>query len=190
MENKVKYNLSNVHYAKLKVNEEGMVFDKPVPIPGAVTLSLSPNGEPEPFFADGIVYYTLNNNMGYDGELEIALIPEKFRQEVLNERMDKNMVLVEDVNTQTLPFALLFEFDGDQHQIRHVMYNCSAGRPKIESKTNEESRQVQTETLSIKARPLKEGFVKARTGATTPEETYKNWYETVYVPSMNQEDGV
>lgn len=186
MENIVKYNLSHVHYAKLKDGEKTS-FETPIPIPGAVKISLDPNGEPESFYADGIQYYTINNNMGYDGELEIAMIPESFRKDILSETEDKNKVLVEDVNSQTENFALLFEFDGDKKKIRHVLYNCSAGRPKIEGQTNEESREVQTETLSIKARPLKEGPVKAKTGKDTTEEIYNNWYKTVYMPTKEGE---
>lgn len=65
------------------------------------------------------------------------------------------------------------------------MYNCSAARPKLESKTNEESKEVQTDTLSIKARPLANGYVKAKTGEKTASETYDNWYKEVYVPDEN-----
>ena len=36
------------------------------------------NGEIEPFYADNIAYYVVNNNSGYEGDLEIALIPESF----------------------------------------------------------------------------------------------------------------
>lgn len=186
MENKVKFNLSHVHYAKLTEGDT-TTYEKPVPIPGAVKISLEPNGEPESFYADGGSYYTINNNMGYDGDLEIAMIPESFRKDILQEREDKNKVLVEDSGSETKNFALLFEFDGDLKKIRHVLYNCSAGRPKIEGQTNEESREVQTETLSIKARPIKEGLVKSKTGKETTEETYKNWYQTVYMPTHEGE---
>lgn len=181
MENIVKYNLSNVHYAKL-VKGETTTFQKPIPIPGAVKLSLDPNGEPSSFYADGIEYYTINNNMGYDGELELALIPESFRVDILSEKEDKNKVLIEDANSEIGNFALLFEFDGDKKKIRHVLYNCSAGRSKIEGQTNEESKEVQSETLVIKARPLKEGPVKGKTGKATTEDTYNNWYKNVYLP--------
>ena len=105
--------------------------------------------------------------MGYDGDLELALIPESFRTDVLKEEADNNEVLVENAHSETAAFALLFEFDGDIRKIRHVLYNCSASRPKIEGKTNEESREVQTETLTIKARPLASGYVKAKTGLTS-----------------------
>ena len=85
--------------------------------------------------------------MGYDGDLELAIIPEDFRVSALNETLDDNKVLIEDANSELNRFALLFEFDGDVKHIRHVLYNCSASRPGIEGKTNEESREVQTETL-------------------------------------------
>lgn len=189
--NKVKFNICNVHYAPITVTENGVVsFATPVSMPGAVSISLDPTGEPESFYADGIEYYVINNNQGYDGDLELAMIPESFRTDILKETADANNVLVENANSETGSFALLFEFDGDIRKIRHVMYNCSASRPTIESKTNEEDKEVQTETLTIKARPMADGYVKAKTGDKTTDEVYNNWYKTVYQPTaQNSTEG-
>ena len=83
--------------------------------------------------------------------------------------------------------VVLFEFDGDQKHIRHVLYNCSASRPGIEGKTNEDSKEVQTEKLSLKAVPLAYGIVKAKTGNTTDATTYADWYKAVYVPAAEND---
>lgn len=182
--NKVKYNLKNAHYALLIIAENGDVsYGTPTAIPGSVSISLDANGEPENFYADGIAYYVINNNMGYEGDLELALIPESFRTEVLKEALDENGVLIENAQVELESFALLFEFDGDQRHIRHVLYNCAASRPGIEGKTNEDTREVQTETLAIKATPLSNGLVKAKTGNTTDATVYKDWYTAVYMPT-------
>ena len=140
------------------------------------------NGEPSNFYADGYAYYTVSNNMGYEGDLELAMVPESFRTDVLKESLDENKVLLENANAETENFALLFEFDGDVRKIRHVLYNCSAARPTIESQTNEDEIEVQTETLSITAAPLASGYVKAKTGDATTDEVYQNWYKSVYLP--------
>ena len=184
--NKVKFNICNVHYALLQKADDGTVtFGTPVAMPGAVSLSLDPNGEPSVFYADGYAYYTINNNQGYEGDLELAMIPETFRTDILKEEADANQVLVENANSETGSFALLFEFDGDIRKIRHVLYNCSASRPTIESKTNEEDKEVQTETLTIKARPMANGYVKAKTGDSTTEAVYNDWYKNVYEPTAS-----
>ena len=181
--NKVKFNLKNVHYAKLTLDESNVPsYAVPVPIPGAVSLSLDANGEPENFYADGIAYYVMNNNMGYDGDLEVALIPESFRTDIMHEYLDEAGVLIETTEAELEHFALLFEFDGDKRHIRHVLYNCTASRPGIEGSTNEESREVQTETLNLSATPLPDGKVKGKTGDTTDDELYNHWYESVHLP--------
>lgn len=78
MGNKVKYNLKNVHAAKLtETDVEGVstfTYGTPKAIPGAVSISLDAEGESSPFYADGIVYFRSVTNNGYSGDLEIALI--------------------------------------------------------------------------------------------------------------------
>lgn len=96
--------------------------------------------------------------------------------------LDANNVLVEDATIEVEKFALLFEFDGDVKKIRHVLYNCIASRPTIESATTEDEIEVKTETLSIKASPLQGGIVKARTTDDTDTPYYNNWYNKVYIP--------
>ena len=179
MGNKIKYNLKNVHVAKLT---EG-TYGTPEPIPGAVSLSLDAEGDTSPFFADGIVYFRSVANNGYSGDLEMALIPDWFRIEILREEKDSNGVLIErSTDQENVRFALLFEFDGDVNCIRHVLYNCTSSRPSIASETKEENIQPGTETLSITADPREDGLVKARTGDDTTTATYNSWYRNVYLP--------
>lgn len=180
--NKVKFNIKNVHYALLKETKEGKVtWDAPVKIPGAVSIALDAKGEITPFYADGMVYYQTSSNTGYEGDLEMALIPDSFRTDVLMEKKDSKGVLIENSNVETAKFALLFEFDGDQKSVRHVLYNCTATRPSVEGETTEDTKEPTTETLSISAAPLADGNVKAKTGAETDEAAYTGWYDNVYV---------
>ena len=184
MGNKVKYNLKNVHAAKLTKTEDGKYsYATPQPIPGAVSISLDAEGDSSPFYADGIVYFRSTANNGYSGDLEIALIPEWFRTNILKETLDKNGVLIESSKvTEMEKFALLFEFDGDVRCIRHVLYNCTASRPSIESETKEDTIEPGTEKLSLTADPREDGLVKSRTGDSTSEATYNDWYKQVYIP--------
>ena len=185
MGNKVKYNLNNVHYAPLTAAEDGTVsFGTPVRIPGAVSLSMAPEGDTTPFYADGITYYVATANNGYKGELEAALIPESFRKDILGEVEDADSkVLIENANVETKPFALLFEFDGDVKSTRHVLYNCASTRPAVESKTNTNTKEPVTEKVTLTAAPLSDGTVKARTQDETPAATYNDWYKNVYMPT-------
>ena len=182
--NKVKFGLKNVHYALLTVSEEGAVsFGAPVPIPGAVSMSLSPQGETETFYADDIAYYVSPANNGYQGDLEIALLPDSFRTDVLREVEDEtDHVLVEKSTAEPQPFALLYQFTGDQQASLRVLYNCAAARPSEASSTIKNTKTPTTDTLSLTASPLANGNIKAKTTADTPDEIKKNWFKSVWQP--------
>ena len=111
--NKVKFGLKNCHYAKATLDPDTneVTFATPAAIPGAVNLSLDPEGDTEPFYADDMVYYTTVANNGYSGDLEIALIPDSFRKDILKETEDTNGVMIEDSTVEPEYFALLFELD-------------------------------------------------------------------------------
>ena len=186
--NKIKYNLKKVHVAILtKDGQGGFTYGTPVALPGAVSLSLDAEGETTPFYADGVVYFRSTTNNGYSGDLEIALITDWFRENVLQETKDSKNVFIETSdNIEPVYFALLFEFDGDQKAIRHVLYNCTVStRPTMESSTKEDTIEPGTETLSISADPREDGLVKAKTGDDTDATTYQNWYQAVYLPTVS-----
>lgn len=185
--NKVMFGLKNVHYAKVTEDVDGSItYGEIKAIPGAVNLSLEAQGDSNDFYADDGVYYESTTNNGYNGDLEIAKLPKDFETEILKEEEIDGMQ-VEKANVKPEVFALLFEFDGDANATRYCMYHCTASRPNVESKTTEDSTEVQTMTTTITARPrLKDQIVKAKCADPTSEK-YKNWYTAVPEPTTTAE---
>jgi len=186
MSNKIKYGLKNVHYAPITEEVlEGVTkitFGKPILIAGAVNLALSPVGDTTPFYADNMEYFTAIANNGYDGTVEMAIIPDSFKVTVLKEVVDANKVQFEESDKQPAPFAMLFEFEGDIKATRHLMYNCKAARPSIESSTKGQGIEPKTETLNLSCRLMPgTNIVKAKTTAETEAITYDGWYGAVYL---------
>ena len=155
-------------------------YETPVPIPGAVSVSLEQQGELTPFWADGIKYYTSASNGGYEGDLEVALIPDSFREDVLGEVADENGVLFEDSNSQTVEFALGFQIDGDTNPTLFWFYNCTATRPSIEATTTEDAKEPNTDTLTISCGSRADGIVRAKTTDTSYASVSATWFTEVY----------
>lgn len=183
MANKVNFGLKNAHYATFTVNpDDTITYDTPKPLPGSVELSLEPRGEMTEFYADDMLYYSASNNQGYEGTFSLAVIPESFAVDVLEEEKHAtDMVLTEKATAKGKPFALIFEFDGDVKATRHVLYNCTANRPTVTGATKTDSVEVQPNELTFVASPRStDGAVKTKTTENTPAAVYDAWYSTVY----------
>lgn len=179
-QNKIKYGLKNVHYAVVTEETDGTItYGTPKRIPGAVNLTLDAAGESVQFYADDSIYYEENINDGYTGSLEMALIPDDFRKDVLGEIEDDNGALIENKDAKPKHFALLFEFDGDAKKTRHVLYYVLASRPSVSGSTRTNTKEPQTETLNITARPAPDtGDVKAK--VPQGSAAYDTFFEAVY----------
>ena len=180
--NKVKYDLAAAYFAPVKSETDGTVtYDAPERIPGAVSVSLSAEGDESNFRADGMVYIRSFTNSGYSGDLELALVPDSFREKCLGEELDSGGVILEREDAEHTPFALLLEFKADKKRIRHVFYYCTAARPSVEGE-NPDSKEPKTETLAITATPRADGLVKGKTTESTGEEAYNGFFTKVYEP--------
>lgn len=189
MANKIKYGLRNVYYAKVTATDDAtgaLTYATPVRIPGAVDLALDAAGDSEPFYADDVVYWQGAANNGYSGNLEIALIPDAFKTDILGEILNTNGVYYEAADAQVAEFALMFEFQGDESATRHCLYRCSASRPGINGHTQEAAITPQTETLALTAMArIDDLAVKARCPRTA--SAYNTWFNAVppFNPATN-----
>ena len=185
-ENKVVYGLKNVHYSKMSIDETGKVtYAKPTAIRGAVEISLESKAELVSFEADNEVYYSAPGTSSYEGTLTLAKVPDGFLVDILGEVLDAtDGVQTEIDGAKTANFALMFQFEGDNSGVRHLLYNCSASRPSVASKTGKEIGTTEL-AFTASAKPSEsandKAIVKAKTTAATTTAVYNAWFEAVYV---------
>ena len=184
---KVKFGLCNVHIAKITYGEDGdgnptISYGTPFALPGAVNLTLDPEGEQSDFYADNTKYFSAGTNTGYSGSLEIAKLTEKFRTDILGETTDTNGALVENKGDTMSDFALGFEVDGDDKNTRYWFYAVSPSRAGAGSQTIETTKDPVTETFNISANArITDGAVRIFMEETSTNSTaYNGFFTSVY----------
>ena len=183
MANKVKFGLSNCVIAPITaVSASTYTYGTPISVPGAVNLSLSPAGDTNDFYADNLIYFSSTANQGYEGDLEIAMIPDTIRTGILGETTDANGALVESADDTIKNFAFGFQIEGDKQNRRFWYYNCSLTRPANNGATTEASITPQTDTLNMKAMPrLTDKKVRVMLEKTEENAAaYNSFFSNVY----------
>ena len=186
--NKIKFGIKNVVFfpATIAANNSA-TYGEAIPVPGAVSLSMDAQGDSSIFWADNIAYYTSVANNGYEGDLEVAKIPDDVLTGIFGFVADTNGVMYEPVNAPVVHFAMAFQFEGDVHAKRHVLYNCTATRPAVAGSTKTESIEPQTESMTITATSIYVAAIDkevAKASVTPTEATqYASWLTTVYQPT-------
>lgn len=144
----VRYGLSNVHYA---TGEPGS-FNTPVSMPGAVSLTTSPEGDDYTFYADNRAYYVTESNNGYSGTIEMAATNTEFLTTVLGYEEDETSGLTfEATDVQPTSVALMFEISGNEEKQRFVLYGVTFSRVDTEANTTSESIEPDTVSLDFTA---------------------------------------
>lgn len=183
--NKVRFGLSNVHYALL-TDEQTPTWDTPKAMKGAVSCSVDAEGENSPFFADNGKYWDTYSNNGYTMTLEMAMFPDDFLVDVLGYHRDSNGAVFEVADAQPKPFALQYQIEGDQTGTRYVAYNTKASRPSLSPATTEDSTEPSTESCDITVSPIEIDGRKLNIGHLELNDTnataYNGFFTEVYVP--------
>lgn len=194
-DNRVIFGLKNVHVAVWDSDTES--YGTPVAVPGAVSLSISTEGSSDKFYADDIIYATLNTNSGYTGDLEFATLEDEIRQLLLSETLDSNGMLIENANVSEMPsFALLYEVESNIKPQRFCFYNCTADRPGSDANTKTDTTDPDTATLpiSMSSRELAtesgtldvvKSSIVYDSSSETVAATYDAWYTQVTLPTVS-----
>lgn len=178
MANKVKFNIHDVHYAPITaISGTTVTFGTITALAGAKAISLEPNNDDnEIFYADGQEYYVQSGATGYEGELEVALIPDDFRKVIYGESEDTSHDIWESINDDAKKFALGFAIDGDDSTTYFWYQNCSATKPSVASETNEDKKTIGTDKVTIKCSPNPSGYIRVKSGSSS---TTTNWFSSV-----------
>lgn len=187
--NKVKYGLEKVHVAF--VADEG--WGEPRHIPGAVNLTMNPEGSENTFYADNTKYWVETSNNGYSGTLEMALVPDDVLAEMLGWEIDEDTgMLIEVADGRPKEFALLGQVQGDTRNRRFVYYRCVASRPADNAATKTESVTPNTDTLNITVLPIEHGNKKIVKSVLERDETnaaiFDAWFDEVTLPGASGDE--
>jgi len=177
--NKVKFGLKNVHFAPIVSTTGTYTYDAVKQQKGAVSISLSKQGEVFKKYADDVEFFNKAKNNGYTGSLVLTDLTDEFIEYILGWTKDANGVWFENAGDQMKHFALGFEIQGDAKARRFWFYDCYIERPNLEGKTQEESMATDDDTLNLYAIPrTTDGEVRALSFAG--DAAYDEFFNTVY----------
>ena len=183
---RIKYGFRKCYYAPITETEGSETYETPIALPGAVSLSLTAEGESKTVVADDIEYQYGSTNSGYSGTLELLDMPESFSQDCLGEELDDENVSIEKQVSVGKSFALLFEINGSDSDRKYACYKCVASRPNIEPSATT-TKEHKTDSIPIKCSANANGIIKAITTSSTSETVKSAWYTEVYEPTFESQ---
>ena len=187
--NKLTFGLSRLAFAVATIADDGSAtYTTPIENPGAISISMDPQGDLRPFRADNMNYYVFDDFTGYQGDVEVARFVDAIMAAIWHEATAANSIKYEATGLEAVHFAVLFEFKNDAKRTRHVFYNCVGTRPSVASATTGETVEPQTEKTTLTATPIyvpaiSKNVIKAR--CEEGDAAYNNWYTAVAQPTAS-----
>lgn len=189
----IRFGLRNCYYAPI-VDKISIYYAKPVPLIGAMSISLTPEYSALPANSGNVPVILSANNSGFNGSLSMADVPECFKKDVLGMTCC-NGGLTSKCNDNIRPFALMFETNGNVCHTRYILYNCNVRPLSIDFSSNTNAVQYMKNTLALTVYPIRGGVSNLRyciytaiddTPATHTD--YVNWLSLLPIePQMKKE---
>lgn len=147
--NKVEFGLNKLYFGLYSVSEQGVVtMGTPKRVPGAVSFSAEVASEKATKYADNGQYWTGYSGGEVEGDVEVVLFPDDFKEEYLGYKRttDGGLAIVKNVSKPDV--YMMFEIEGDKQKRRVILYNGSLGAIQREYNTIEETKEPVTEKIS------------------------------------------
>lgn len=188
---KVKFGISNLHFAARKEAADGaFTYETPIKIPGTVNISIEREAEQNIFYADNIPYFTSTSKQSQTLELEVADIAREAALQYLGYLKSKTGSILETNNPVNPSFAMLFQIETDVRARKIAYYNCTAVETDEEYNTNEESIEPTTSQLSVTSVGETVGDTLVFREICEPgDSNYSTFFTTVNVPELAESSG-
>lgn len=185
---KVLFNIKKLQLSPITaISAAGVpTYDEPIAVPGTVSLSLDPEGESDPFYADGIVYYAGSSSSSYTGTLENALFSDAVLKAIYGYVEDSNKNIV-DTDQPTKEFGAQFAVDSDDGEVYFTFYRCSSTKPNLNFQTNEDSRTINPQSVDLTLSTVTTADGKYnlfKSYATKSATNYATYFESIEMPTI------
>lgn len=187
MSRKVLFNIKKAQAFKITAISDTNVptYDSTaLPMPGMVSLTLDVEGSTEPFYADGIVYYTAGSAMSFTGSISNALLQDNFLTQIFKFFKDanNNMVATDEEPAQ---FGMQFAVDSDDGEVYFTLYRISANRPSYNFQTKEDSATINPQEFDITVMPVSmaDGTNIIQSYAEKEATNYSTYFNAITLPT-------
>ena len=182
--------LRNIHYSLLKSDTpEGVEYDTPEPLVGAISASISPTTNQEKLWADDGVFDIASQLGDIALELELAALPLKSQAALLGHKYEKG-VMVQNASDEAPYVAIGFMSQPQPNQFRCVwLYKGKFQLDEDEySTSNDSPAWRQTKLTGTFVQRDYDGNWQISADTSDPEFTGVDaWFSGVY-PQTNEEE--
>lgn len=143
-ENKVRFNLSEIHYATATEGTDGsLTYSEWKDLPRGVSLDVADNSNTVTKYADNVLLYSKSIVSSKTITLNVSQLSDDFKKDILGYKATTGGSLIQMANPAVKPFALGFMVDGDASNTKIVYFKCTA------SSFTPGSAQTQTDTVTF-----------------------------------------
>ena len=184
---KVWFNIKKLQLSEITaISDAGVpTYAAPIKVPGTVSLQLESDSSSDPFYADGIAYYTPSGSSSTTGTLENALFPNAVLKDIFGYVEDTNGNLVE-TDGAVKEFGMQFACDSDDGEVYFTYFRVNASKPGINLTTNAPSATVNPQSVNLTASAinLTGGQTVIKSFADKTASNYANYFTAIALPTI------